>query len=341
VIVRHVQLPGVERRELAGALALRLRALHPFPEDEVAWCFAPVAGGALVGLVRLGVLGKYESLFEEAGIPVASFTFSATVLNSALRLFGEPSQPFLGLTEAVDGVFEAYGENAGGTIFSGEFTGGPDRAAAAGRAELRLPAGVEAVDLAQLINVKERPLLHAGAIAAACPLLLRPANFLPPERRAGQAKFWLIPTAVLAVLLLLTVIGVFAIGPWNQRRYISALHAEMGRVKPVADQSAKIDQRVAKARTDIQTLDTFKARAQSDFEVLNELTKLLAPPAWTSSVEIFPDYVIIAGQAEQAAPLLKILDGSPLFQNSEFTGSVSRTSDNFELFRIKTYRRRR
>ena len=57
---------------------------------------------------------------------------------------------------------------------------------------------------------------------------------------------------------------------------------------------------------------------QADLDVLNELTRLLPPPVWTSAVEIYPDSVVISGEAEQAAPLLKVLDSSPLFQNSEF-----------------------
>ncbi len=83
----------------------------------------------------------------------------------------------------------------------------------------------------------------------------------------------------------------------------------------------------------------FAAVPQADLEVLNELTRLLAPPVWTSAVEIYPDSVVISGEAEQAAPLLKVLDSSPLFQNSEFA-SMTRSAQ-IEQFRIKTMRRGR
>ena len=65
-------------------------------------------------------------------------------------------------------------------------------------------------------------------------------------------------------------------------------------------------------------------RPQADLDVLNELTRLLPPPVWTTSIEIYPDSVVITGEADQAAPLLKVLDSSPLFQNSEFALSVTR-----------------
>ena len=83
-----------------------------------------------------------------------------------------------------------------------------------------------------------------------------------------------------------------------------------------------------------------RAAPQADLDVLNELTHLLPTQVWTSSIEIFPDSVVIAGEAEQAAPLLKLLDSSPLFQNSEFGLSVTRNATS-EQFRIKTMRRGR
>ena len=349
VIVRHVLLPGVPKRDLAGALALRLRALHPFPEDDVSWCWAHVSNGALVGLTRSAALGRWESLFAEAGIPVGSFTFSASVLYSALRLWNRPAAPFLGLSETANNVFEAYGESSSGAVFSGEFAGAAARAAAAGFAELRMSSDAEPLGLAQLLprkasatgaNPLDRPVLYAAAIANACPLLLHPANFLPPERRAGQSRFWLIPTAILGFVLLLCTIAYFAIGPYRQKHYLETLRAEIAKVEPRAKRAVTLDRQVDHARAQIRLLDNFRGLARSDFEVLGELTRVLPPPTWASLVEIYPDYVIVDGQTEQAAPLLKALDSSPLFQNSEFTNSVSRSGKD-EVFRIKTYRRRR
>jgi Tfp pilus assembly protein PilN len=334
IIVRHVLLPGVTRREMAGALALRLRALHPFADDDVAWCWAAVDNGALVGITRQSLLQKYESLFAEAGIPVAVFTCSASAIYASLRLYGRPAQPFLGLTETAPGLIEAYGENTKSVIFTGEFST-LARAIAVGAAELRLPSNLEPIELPG-----QRPFLYSAAVAAACPLLVRTANFLPPERRAGRSRIWLIPTAILAFLLVLAVIAVFAVGPFQQRRYMQALQQEIDKVQPAAQRSTELDRRMEHLRGDISTLDNFRARSHADFEVLNELTRLLPPPTWATLVEVFPDYVIVSGEADQAAPLLKIIDSSPLFQNSEFTNSVVRSGKN-ELFRIKTYRRQK
>ncbi len=49
---------------------------------------------------------------------------------------------------------------------------------------------------------------------------------------------------------------------------------------------------------------------------------------------------IVSGVGGSAAPLLKAIDSSPLFQNSEFALTPTR-SDKLEQFRIKTMRRGR
>ena len=51
------------------------------------------------------------------------------------------------------------------------------------------------------------------------------------------------------------------------------------------------------------------------------------------------DAALIQGEAEQAAPLIKVLDASPLFHNSEFNG-ISKVP-NAETFRLRTQRRPR
>jgi hypothetical protein len=51
-----------------------------------------------------------------------------------------------------------------------------------------------------------------------------------------------------------------------------------------------------------------------------------------------PTTVVLNGQAEQAAPLLKLLDSSPMFEGSEFTVPISRAGTN-EVFRIRTNRK--
>ena len=99
-------------------------------------------------------------------------------------------------------------------------------------------------------------------------------------------------------------------------------------LEPAVLRAQTLQKKTDANRLRIAVLDEFRRRPQADLDVLNELTrKLLPPPVWTTAVEIYPDSVVISGEADQAAPLLKVLDSSPLFQKPgvRFVGSSQRS----------------
>src|SRR5438034_7846191 len=78
VIVRQIALRGVTARDIPGAIRFQLDTLHPYGNEEIEWGWSPLAfGSVLVGIARRQVVERYHHLFTEAGIAVASFTFSA------------------------------------------------------------------------------------------------------------------------------------------------------------------------------------------------------------------------------------------------------------------------
>ncbi len=92
VIVRSVLVPGVSDRDLESAVRLQIDSLHPFSEDEVyfSWARIDKTPSVLVGIARHEIVDQFSSLFAEAGIKVAAFTFSAAAIYSAVRLLGAP-----------------------------------------------------------------------------------------------------------------------------------------------------------------------------------------------------------------------------------------------------------
>ena len=72
-------------------------------------------------------------------------------------------------------------------------------------------------------------------------------------------------------------------------------------------------------------------------DVLAEMTRLLAPPAWLTSLELNGQQVAVTGETDQAALLLKAIDASPQFESSEFVSPPVRSAGG-ELFRIRTTR---
>ena len=72
-------------------------------------------------------------------------------------------------------------------------------------------------------------------------------------------------------------------------------------------------------------------------DALNELTQVLAPPTWLNSLQLTRDSVTIAGETEQAAALIKLLDSSHQFRGSSFALPLQRSASG-ELFSIRSLR---
>jgi len=101
--------------------------------------------------------------------------------------------------------------------------------------------------------------------------------------------------------------------------------------------AAAVDREIDLTRKRTILLDSFRARSKADMDVLADMTKLLAPPVWLTSLELNAQQVAVTGETDQAAPLLKTIDASPQFQSSEFVSPPIRSTTG-ELFRIRTTR---
>jgi Tfp pilus assembly protein PilN len=347
-IVRQIALRGVEGKDLEGAIAFQLDTLHPYGDEEVLFGWNKLADGAvLVGIARRETVERYLELFSEAGISAGSFTFAAAAIHAAIRLGPPPPPAFLAVTPAASGAVEVYGESLARPAFSAEFDLSAEHAAALAAAELRLEPDTAPVKLESLlptprVNPVENDLArnampYVTALAGACPRLWPAANLLPPERRASSSRGMFIPTVALAAALILALGATLVFPGYRQRQYLKQLEGEIARLEPQARRAAALDRQMDRARARARLLDEFRTQTRSDLEALNELTRRLPPPVWTNSIELSRDGAVISGQAEQAAPLVKALDASPLFHNSEFSGITKLGSA--ELFRMRAQRR--
>ncbi len=139
----------------------------------------------------------------------------------------------------------------------------------------------------------------------------------------------------VAVLLLALALGLFP--RYETGQYLASLNAQIAKLTPLASRSARLDAQIATARARTLQLDEIRRRTKADMDVLAEMTRILAAPSWLNQIEITRTQVTLAGEAQQAAPLLQIIDASPLFQGSEFTLAPSRVNAA-EAFRIRTNR---
>jgi Tfp pilus assembly protein PilN len=355
-IVRQIALPGVAARDLPAAIALQIDTLHPYGEDDVVHGWSRLEnGGVLLGILRRTVLDHYVALFAEAGVAVASFTFSAAAFYTAHRMpVGAHPQMdgdgFVAMATGQNGTVEIYGESAARPVFSADFDLTPERAVALATSELRLDADREPLPLASILpaprvnpvsnDLSRRALPYATALAGACSWLAAPANLLPPEHRRTNSRAMYVPTAILGIVLIVVAGGFAAHSSIEDRRYLTALESQMAQLEPQAKRAAVLDREALRAQNKSRLLDEFRGRTKADLDALNELTAQLPPPTWTSMIDLTRDAATINGETEQAAPLLKLLDASPYFQNSTFIGSIAKAGGS-EQFQIRTAREAR
>jgi hypothetical protein len=290
--------------------------------------------------------------FAEAGIKVASFTFSAAVLYSAIRLRPGPAPANFVLVHESEREMEIYGESDARPVFSATFPGGDPRALGLAKSELRLEAENEPQPLSELLPKPAifpsshdpatpaflgHALPYATALAGSCPWLSLDGNVLPLERRRGSSRVRLIPTFTLGSLLLLLLGGLAAQSRMADNRYLAVLQREIQRFEPAASKVATLDRAMMEARSRTHLLDDYRRRPKYDMDALLEVTKLIPPPGWVGSFELDRQNLQIAGESEQAAGLLKTLDNSPLFERSEFTMPITRVPSG-DAFRIRLTR---
>ncbi|MCC6538310.1 MAG: PilN domain-containing protein [Bryobacterales bacterium] len=345
VIVRHLHLPGVNPKELAQAVSWQVDSLHPYADQTVAhaWARLGETANVMVGLVRQDVVDHFANLFNEAGLKLAGFTFSAAALHSAARITVTPPAEFLAVHS--DGaLLEAYGESPARPVFSAWFDDMPAGVEPRAFAELRsssaegeLATGTFADLLPRGLDSDEMALAYAAAMTNATPRLALDANLLPVERRSQSARWIWIPTAALGALV--AIAGAFlAWQPsYHERGYLQKLDAEIRKIQPRAEQAAKLDAAATAARNRIALIDHFRRRTQADADAVKEITNLVPPPGWVTSLQLTRTDVQLNGETEQAAALIKIIDSSPLFKDSAFSNSTMRTA-SAEGFVIRAQR---
>jgi len=351
VIVRQVSLPGVPAKDLEGAIRFQLDSMHPYGEDEISWGWSRLAYGAvLVGIARRSTVQRYLDRFAEAGIKVVSFTFSAAAVHAAIRLNGAGAsiaEGFVALSRSASGTVEVYGESQARPVFTAEFDLAPPRASALALSELRLPPETAPLKLEDVLpkpasnplenDLSRNALPYATALAGACPWLAPAANVLAPEQRQASSRGVFIPTILLAAVLLLAAGAGFVYSKYAEHQYLRKLQAEIASLTPLAKHADDMDRQIQDTRARIQLLDRFRAQTHADLDALNELTGLIEPPAWMGNLTLVHDSATLAGEAPQAASLVKILDSSPLFQNSALESSAR--SAGKEVFRLRVTRK--
>ncbi|MBI3210449.1 MAG: hypothetical protein HYZ37_16315 [Candidatus Solibacter usitatus] len=348
--IRVLAFPGVSPADLEAAIRLQVDALHPYPEDDAAWAWTRIgkSNSVLVAITRQTWMDRHIELFAEAGVTISSLTFSAALLYGSLRLYSTPPvEGFVGALETAAGA-EFYGESPARGMFTASIGQEMERGAALAISELRLPPLTTCGDLAAMIPVPRR-VFHGGtlpaeaytsylaSLAAACPRLSLRVNLLPLAQRGSSSRWIYAPALALSVLLVIALATLGLYSRYRDSQYLAALNGEIQSLEPKARQLAALDRKLEQSRARMHLLDRFQNRTKQDLDALREATRVIAPPAWLNTLELGRATLVVSGEADQATGLLKALDSSPQFQNSEFMVPLSRVG-TVEIFRIKSAR---
>ncbi|HUK15916.1 MAG TPA: hypothetical protein VLW65_05855 [Bryobacteraceae bacterium] len=349
VMVRQIAFPGVSDKDLAAAIRFEIDSLNPYSEEEAVFDWARIGKtpSVLVGFTRRSVLERYRSLFAEAGVKVASFTFSAPAVYSAIRLLSRPSSDGVLLLEPVADETEVYGESPSRPLFSARLDGSEARARTLAVAELRLPPETEPVALHHALpkpqaappdfDLARSALPYATALAGASLVPALSVNLLPRELRESSSRMRLVPTFALAALVLLFAVAALAYPKYADRRYLGLLHDQMLSIEPRARKAVELDRQIAITRNRTQTLDNFRRHTKEDLDAINDLTTALAAPTWLTSFQLTRDSLNILGTTDQAAKLVKLVDGTRQFRSSSFTSGPVKAGSG-EAFGIRSQR---
>lgn len=341
VILRQLALPGIQDKDLDGAIGFQLDSLHPYDETEVFTSWARIEGSdsVAVAIARKELIDGYNTLFAEAGIKIAGFTCTGVAVHSGLRLFGsKPAGDVFAIAPSENGV-EIYGESAAKAMFSAAFDtpeGAAERAIALAGAELRFENAPEPVELAALLGA-DAPRSYAAALTSACPQHSSPLNLLPLELRQGKSLLQWAPTVALATAVVLAAIGLVVLPGYRNGSIVGTLNQEIAKVQPLAARSSGFDAEIQNTRNRTLLLDGLRKRTKADMDVLAALTNLLQPPTWVQGMDINATQVSVTGETERAEPLLRLLDESPMFEASEFASPPSRNGA-VERFNIRMKR---
>jgi hypothetical protein len=346
-ISRSIALPGVPNRELAAAVQYQLDGLHPFAEEEATHSFsrlnAPRQASVALAIARNAVIEDYATLFDEAGIAVVAFLSPAAAIYSALRVLQlPPASQFLAVHEDATGLI-VYGESATHPIYCVRFPANSDRAIPAASSQMRLPEDAPIARLAALLPQAERleissTLSYAASLAGALPSKSLSLNLLPADRRRTSSPWRWVPTIVLMILLMALGLAFSYYQDYENRRLLTRLDAEIARLQPRINSIKVLDSQIATAQQKLQFLATFAKYPQQDLDSLRELTRIMPMSSFVSRMDLTRTDLGMIGEVDQSMELLKMLDSSPYFKDSEFSSAPGRTPLGKEVFQIRAKR---
>lgn len=162
----------------------------------------------------------------------------------------------------------------------------------------------------------------------------RPLNLLPPALRPRQLSWQQLVMASNAALAVILGLGVLLAYGYRDQRHLARLNQAIRALDPEVKAAERMMADLDQRRQLLATLETVQAKALHPLPLLRELTELMPPDAWLTTLSLDTQGVELTGQATAANQLIPLLEGSSSLKNVEFASPVTKGRDK-EQFRIK------
>ncbi len=350
VCCRTIKLPGVKDGLVPSALNFEVDSYYPWRDEVPVWDWVRIrmSSSVLLVMTSRAVVQRYLTLFEQMDIKVSHFTCEPAALYASVHMFGHSRRGAFLVMGEDQGDQVVYGESDSMPLYSIRLQASFEKARSLAIGQLRASSDIGVIPLSEAVPATfisapagepfSWSMAYAAALCARTPRFVRTLNLLPRQSGWRRLSHGYTPTFTLLMLVVLAMGVLISTSSMAETRYYSAISTAIERVQPQARESAELDRKIAILRRRAQTIDTFRMRSKDDLDALSELTQLITPPTWISSFSLTGRGLLVSGQSDQAAALLKIIDASTQFSGSDFSTPVTRDG-KLDRFSIRAKRK--
>lgn len=139
-------------------------------------------------------------------------------------------------------------------------------------------------------------------------------NLIPPERRVVHMRASLIPTYVLAAVLLVVLVGLGMRSYFQQSVLAAQVDSEIQGLQGKVNRVFGLRDAVEAKRAEVTKLQNLLRNRQKTMAVVKDLTERIPNDAYLTSLQIQGGQVTMQGYADQASSLLPVIAQSPYLE---------------------------
>lgn len=161
-------------------------------------------------------------------------------------------------------------------------------------------------------------------------------NLLPEKLRPAVDKKKLYLNVGLGIIFYLLVATIFAYPSWYAKSNIAQLEQKISALELEAQAAGKMRSEIRQYQTQVNVLlekPNYKRRV---IDVVKEMSVRLPANTWLNQLRIASNNVQINGFSADPTSIIRLIDGSPLFENTRFTSPLATNRNAQQSFKISS-----